>query len=240
MVLHLEILCAIRRFVRRKVNLKCVIYDCDGVMFDSLEANRRLYNRIAKSVGREELTDEELRYCHTHTVHESLAYIFKNDPEAEKRAREFLSTQINLLDFIRYLKMEPNLKKTLRLLKKKNVMTAVCTNRTTTMKHIMDKYKLWPYFDKVVTALDVKNPKPNPESVLKIISDLGVRNEDTVFVGDSEIDRQTAELAGVLFISYKNPALSCYARIDDHIQLITLFFPRKTPQRTSFCSAKGT
>ena len=37
----------------------CVIYDCDGVMFDSLEANRRLYNRIAHSMGRPPLSEEE-------------------------------------------------------------------------------------------------------------------------------------------------------------------------------------
>ena len=35
-----------------KWDIECVIYDCDGVLFDSLDANRRLYNTIAQGGGR--------------------------------------------------------------------------------------------------------------------------------------------------------------------------------------------
>ncbi|MCX7858042.1 MAG: HAD family hydrolase [Deltaproteobacteria bacterium] len=205
--------------------IQCVIYDCDGVMFDSLEANRRLYNYIATSLGRDELTHEELEFCHTHTVQESISFLFKDRPEDEIRALQFLKSSVDLKNFIPYLKMESNLVETLSFLKEKNVKTAVCTNRTTTMKHIMDIYNLWPYFDSVVTALDVKNPKPHPESVIKILRELDVQKENTVFVGDSEIDRLTASHSGVIFVSYKNPNLDCYAQIHNHLELITLFFP---------------
>lgn len=213
----------------RGIPVRCVIYDCDGVMFDSLEANRKLYNFIAKSLGREELSEEELTYCHTHTVYESLKFMFRNHPEEVERAYEFLKNHVSLSDFIPYLKMEPNLKEALGILKQKGIKTAVCTNRTTTMRHIMDLYNLWPYFDVVVTALDVENPKPHPESVVKILDKLDVKKEDTVFVGDSDIDRLTAYQSGVLFISYRNPKLECYAIINDHLDLITLFFPKETP-----------
>ncbi len=32
--------------------INCVIYDCDGVLFDSLTANRKLYDQIAVSCDR--------------------------------------------------------------------------------------------------------------------------------------------------------------------------------------------
>ncbi|MCS7281003.1 MAG: HAD family hydrolase [Desulfobacterota bacterium] len=211
-----------------EISLQCVIYDCDGVMFDSLEANRRLYNHIAKSLGREELSDYELQYCHTHTVQESLKFLFRDQPQEYEKAYHFLKNNVNLSDFVTYLRMEPNLLETLSILKRKCVKTAVCTNRTTTMKHIMDRYDLWPYFDIVVTALDVKNPKPNPESVMKILAELKVEKEKTVFVGDSEIDRMTAYESGVRFISYKNPNLAADAVIEDHLDLILLFFPNES------------
>ena len=40
------------------------------------------------------------------------------------------------------------------------------------MEYIMEKFDLNRYFDMVVTALpkDVKNPKPHPESVEKILN----------------------------------------------------------------------
>ena len=181
----------------------CVIYDCDGVLFDSIETNGRLYNHIATSIGRALLTMEELQYCHTHTVYESINHLFRHDGVLEKKALEFLK-QVDLQAFIIYLKMEPNLIQTLTLLKEKGIIRAISTNRTTSMKHIMERFNLWPYFDMVVTALDVKHPKPHPESVEKILTALNVDRERTLYVGDSEVDRETALSSGVKFIAYKN------------------------------------
>lgn len=213
-----------------RINLKCVIYDCDGVMFDSLDANRRLYNHIAKNMGREELSEEELRFCHTHTVHESLEYIFRDQPEKALEAKKFLKEKVNLMNFIPYLKMEPNLVEALKILKASSIKLAVCTNRTTTMRPIIEMYGLGDYFDIVVTALDVANPKPHPEAVLKILDALKVPKNETIFVGDSEIDRITAIESGVHFVSYKNPKLEALCMIDNHLQLIDLFLPRRAPQ----------
>ena len=43
---------------QKRWEIDCIIYDCDGVLFDSLEANGRLYNHIATSMGRSALTDD--------------------------------------------------------------------------------------------------------------------------------------------------------------------------------------
>jgi len=203
-----------------KWQISCVIYDCDGVLFDSLEANRRLYNHIATSMGRQPLTKEEVKYCHTHTVYESINHIFRCDEVTEKKALEFLKNQVDLKEFIAYLKMEPNILETLAQLEKRGIARAISTNRTTSMKHIMERFGLWPFFDMVVTALDVKNPKPNPESVEKILTALKIDREQTLYVGDSEVDRDTALSSSVRFIAYKNQELQADGFIDDHLVLL--------------------
>jgi len=43
--------------------------------------------------------------------------------------------------------------------------------------------------------------KPNPEAYLKLVKALGVRKEETIFVGDHPIDGQCAANAGVPFIA---------------------------------------
>ena len=96
-----------------KQQISCVIYDCDGVLFDSLEANRRLYNHICASMGRKPLTETELGYCHTHTVFEAIHSLFEDDEAGEKRALEFLRHQVDLKQFVEYLIMEPHLLETL-------------------------------------------------------------------------------------------------------------------------------
>jgi len=65
--------------------------------------------------------------------------------------------------YVAYLKMEPFLLQALNLLKTMGILRAINTNRTTSMKHVMELFHLWPFFDMVVTALDVEilNPIQN-------------------------------------------------------------------------------
>lgn len=204
-----------------KLRVRCVIYDCDGVLFDSIEANKKLYNDLCALVGRTPLSEEEVKYVHTHTVYETIHLIFQKDDGLEKKALEMLK-QIDLRDYIIYLKMEPYLFQILNLLKTNGILRAIDTNRTTSMKHIMDRFHLWPFFEMVVTAQDVKNPKPHPESIEKILQTLNVKKEETVFVGDSEVDQQTARSSGIKFIAYKNRYLASDAYIDNHLALLPL------------------
>jgi HAD superfamily hydrolase (TIGR01509 family) len=203
--------------------IRCVIYDCDGVLFDSFEANTRLYNDLCARVGRRSLREEELRYVHTHTVFEALHFIFGQKDEMEKKALELLRLkQIDLREYVVYLKMEPHLLQTLEKLKEKGILRAINTNRTTSMKYIMEKYDLWQYFEMVVTALDVKDPKPHPESIEKILREFNLNKEEAIFIGDSDVDQQTAKSSGVKFIAYKNEEIANDLFIDDHFDLLKI------------------
>ena len=203
--------------------IRCVIYDCDGVLFDSLEANTRLYNDLCARVGRGPLREEEMRYVHTHTVFEAIHFIFGKENEMEKKALEMLKLQqIDLRKYIVYLKMEPHLLQALEKLREKRILRAINTNRTTSMKYIMEKFDLGQYFDAVVTALDVVNPKPHPESIEKILQKFHLSKEEAVFIGDSDVDQQTAQSSGIQFIAYKNKEIGNDAYIEDHLDVIKL------------------
>ena len=201
--------------------IRCVIYDCDGVLFDSLEVNRRFYNLICATLGRSPLTEEELKHAHSHTVREAIQFLFRNDRDGEQKALVLLP-QIDPQETIAYLKIEPNLLPTLKILKGKGIIRAISTNRSTTMKPIMERFELRPYFDLVITALDVQYPKPHPESIEKIIQTFSLKKEETLFVGDSEIDSQAAGSAGVKFIAYKNKEIAADAFIEDHLAILSL------------------
>jgi HAD superfamily hydrolase (TIGR01509 family) len=205
-----------------KAGIACVIYDCDGVLFDSLEANRTLYNHIATSTGRGTLTEEELRYCHMNTVGDSIHCLFPDDAQKEAEAVRFLKEKVDFKDYIPFLKMEPYLLETLATLRQQGLRTAISTNRTTSMPHIMERFKLSPCFDMVVTALDVKRPKPHRESVDRILQSLNLKPEETLYVGDSEVDLKTAQSAGVTFVAYKNESISTGLYIDDHRSILTI------------------
>jgi HAD superfamily hydrolase (TIGR01509 family) len=208
-------------FHNPKWKIRCVIYDCDGVLFDSIEANKKFYNDLCALVGRAPLSEQEVKYVHTHTVYETIHLIFGHDDGLETKAKESLK-QIDLRNYVAYLKMEPYLLQILNLLKANQILRVINTNRTTSMKHIMEQFGLWPFFDMVVTALDVQNPKPHPESIEKIIQEFHLNKDEAVFVGDSEVDQQTAKSSGVKFIAYKNRDIMSDACIDDHLDLLHL------------------
>jgi pyrophosphatase PpaX len=52
-------------------------------------------------------------------------------------------------------------------------------------------------FDAVITADDVENPKPHPEPLIRALKSLGVSAEESLYVGDSFFDAQSAEKAGI-------------------------------------------
>ena len=209
----------------RKVNwkIRCVIYDCDGVLFDSLEANTKLYNDLCAMVGRNPLREDEMHYVHTHTVFEALHFIFGKENDLEMKALEILKEKrLDLKNYVSYLKMEPHLLQTLEKLRERGIVRAINTNRTTSMPYIMENFNLSPYFEMVVTALDVKKPKPHPESIEKIIEGFRLKKEEAVFVGDSDVDQQTAMSSGVKFIAYKNKEIANGLFIEDHLDILNM------------------
>jgi len=199
--------------------IRCVIYDCDGVLFDSLEANRRLYNDLCAAMGRPPVKAEEMKYIHSHTVFESVHFLFRDDRKAEEKALEVLK-QLDIKSYVVYLKMEPHLIETLQGLKGRGIFRAINTNRTTSVPALMARFNLRPHFDMVVTALDVEHSKPHPESVEKILRTLGVNKEEALFVGDSEVDRETADASGVRFAAYKNKEIVKEVFLEDHLDIL--------------------
>ncbi len=183
-----------------------VIFDCDGVLFNSLEANRAFYNEIATRAGRGPLNEDEMAFCHMHTALDSINYLFKDYPELIDKAFEVYDG-LDYSDFLPYMTMEPGMKETVNFLRKNNKLTAISTNRSTTMPKLIELYGLDELFHEIVCALDVKRPKPDPEGIELIFDRLGCTSKDAVYVGDSKVDEDTAKAVCIPLIAYKNKEL---------------------------------
>jgi len=213
-----------------KVQFKAVIYDCDGVMFDSFEANFAFYDRIMAMLGKPRLdrSDGELmRILHTFASKEVLRYIFP-DLETWGEAMRCASA-INYRELVPFMHMEEGFLETLDALQEHTGL-AVCTNRSASIDAVLEGFNLVGYFDIVMTASKVTNPKPHPEPLLKILEHFGIAPGEALFIGDSEVDRLTAMAAGVPFVAYKS-ALHGFARIDSHQEIIPLVLT--CPERLS-------
>ena len=185
---------------------KIIVFDCDGVLFDSKEANRRYYNHLLERFGHPAMEPAELEYVHIHNAEASVRHIFRRHRSEVPEAEAYRS-RLDYTPFLRFMNMSPGLVEFLSRIRERSV-TAISTNRTTTMPAVLAMSGLGPYFDMVVTALDVENPKPHPEALLKILHHFRLRADEGIFIGDSEVDREHAAAVGMEFIAFGNMALT--------------------------------
>ena len=67
----------------------------------------------------------------------------------------------------------------------------------------LSRNNLLKYFDIVIFGEDVINPKPNPESFLKVADSLNVNPSEAVVVEDSESGFKAAKEAGMKLVARK-------------------------------------
>ena len=192
--------------------IKVIAFDCDGVMFDTINTNKVYYNSILKHFSIPEMTEEQFAYVHMHTAHESICYLFKNSPCTKEALLH--CKNLDYSQFLKYMEIEPFLKPLLKKLRGRYKI-AIATNRTNTMGSILINHDIAEYFDIVVTAMDVKHPKPAPDPLIKILDYFNINPEDLIYIGDSKLDAAAALSAGVLFAAYRNHPLKADFHIND-------------------------
>ena len=185
--------------------LKLVIFDCDGVMFDSKDANRIYYNHLLEKFGYPLMDEQEEDYVHSHNVLDSINFIFRKYPREIEEVNQY-RISVDYTPFLKYMVIEPDLKQFLGMLKPK-FYTAISTNRSNTMPSVMKMHDLESYFDLVVTSLDVEQPKPHTEGLVKILNHFQLSASEAVYIGDSMVDREHTAGVNMRLISFKNPDL---------------------------------
>lgn len=199
--------------------IKVVGFDCDGVLFDSSSANRAYYDHLLEQVGMPAMTPDQFAYTHMHTVDESVAFLIRDSHKLG--VVQQYRRQMSYLPFIRYMTMEPHLRSLLAWLRPA-YNTAIATNRTDTMDRVLAEHGLEGAFDMVVTASDVRHPKPHPEQLLTVLTRFDIAPTQMVYIGDSELDAAAAHQAQIPFIAYANPALKADAHIGDLSEIVGL------------------
>jgi phosphoglycolate phosphatase len=196
-----------------------VIFDCDGVMFDSRRSNTNFYNHLLSHFGLPLLRDEQVAYIHMATADESVRYIFRGTPFLEQAlAYRF---QMDYTPFIQDMVPEPGLRELLAWLKP-TCGLAVATNRSNTIGKVLESYGLADTFDIVVCSLDVTSPKPHPESLFKILDFFSIRPDQALYVGDSTVDAETAKAASVQFVAYKNKNLDAAFHVEQLLDIASV------------------
>jgi len=192
--------------------IKAVVFDCDGVMFDTAMANRKYYDEVLQAFGKPALNEEQFVNVHMMTIKGAIEYLF---PEMDDLSSVYDQLKnIGYHKFIKYMIMEKGLKELLIKLKDNGYIRGIATNRTNTMEKVLEDFHLEDYFEVVMTAAKVKKPKPDPEQLLLIMEKFDLHSDEIFFIGDSDYDRQAAAGAKVRFAAFKKPELKADFNVD--------------------------
>lgn len=179
--------------------MKAVIFDMDGVIFDSERATYLCWKKVAEDHGLERM-DEVYRRCIGVTLEVTRQICL--DAYGEDFPYEQFAKEASELYHERYdggrLPIKEGVREILSYLKGNGIPIAIASStrqkRVTTQ---LDEAGLLSYFDAVVGGESVSRSKPAPDIFLYAAERLGIAPEDCVVIVDSFNGIRAAHAAGM-------------------------------------------
>ena len=176
--------------------------DCDGVLFDSYEANVAFYDSILAELGMAPLDERSRELCHRMSGPQLWGHLCGADEGLLARAKT-VAGRSDYSPFYSLMRPVPGLEETLTRLARHCVL-ALATNRGRTVEGVVDHFHLRRYLTMWFGILDVARAKPAPDMLLACLARAEVPGSRAVYVGDSSTDREAAAAAGVPFVGVGN------------------------------------
>ena len=179
--------------------VKAVIFDMDGLMFDTEALNASAWKAAGKLHGFE-MTDELLR-----------SHIGSNVETTKKLMQEHFGTGFDfeavradrIAHSFRYIEengmpLKPGLRELLAYLDEKRLKTAIATSSGEMfVRFYLEHAGLDHEFDVVVSGDKIKKGKPEPDIFLTALAELGVGAEECLVLEDSYNGITAAHRAGI-------------------------------------------
>ncbi|MFA6073179.1 MAG: HAD family hydrolase [Candidatus Woesearchaeota archaeon] len=207
------------------MTLKAVIFDVDGVLLDSFEANLKFFQDLLKKANCKQPTREEYSKM-MHMSMMSVIKYFSKSKSDEEIQRIFDMGRFREVKYpIHLLKMPKDAKKTIHELNKQYILGIVSSRVKQSIFETPAMMKLKDYFKVVVTYEDTINHKPHPDPLFLALKQLKIKPQDSVYIGDTENDLQAAKAAGMKIIIYSKDnfphADACTSSFADIIDIVS-------------------
>ena len=187
--------------------MRAIIFDLDGTLCDSAPDLRATANALLRSMGYQPLSLEVIRGFIGNGVPKLVERVMKqSDIEfTPERHADMTATFEKLYAEkpVARTVLYPGVLDALDLLKGRGYVMGVCTNKVHGITlQVLEGLKIDKYFDAVVGGDSLSTRKPDPAMLQHCVKELGAA--DVWYVGDSEVDSETAVAADIKFSLFTN------------------------------------
>ena len=176
---------------------KAIVFDMDGTVLDTLDELTKSLNYVFARHGLPALTQDAIRPCLGFGYD---GFIDKAAPDAPEPLRRTMTEE-----FIAYYSAHcqtrtfpyAGIPQVLGRLKAAGYHMAIVSNKGQgAVSELHDEY-FKDYVDFSLGETPMYRKKPAPDMVWEALKRLGCAKDDAIYVGDSEVDKETADNAGL-------------------------------------------
>jgi HAD superfamily hydrolase (TIGR01509 family) len=181
--------------------VQCIVFDVDGTLADTNRLIFASFNHVARLYAGKEFTIPEITAMFGPPEEGALLHIVPPE-QLDAAMNDYL--QFYRAEHDRLVSPFGGMKDVLQTVQDAGLHCAVFTGKgMRAAKITLEECGIERYFQYIVSGNDVQRYKPDPEGLYNILEHFHVRPEETVMVGDSNGDIQSALTAGVFAVAVR-------------------------------------
>lgn len=183
------------------VQTKAVLFDMDGVLFNTEDLSHDVFDKLAKEFGNE--FKEEDHKAILGTPQKFWASFFIQKWNVSMNEDDFASIFWERLEkeAEKHLVMMPGAMGCLKKVKKSFKTALVTSSPMKVVETKLNRFGIMDLFDVIVTGDEVLNGKPHPDPYLIAMKHLGVQKSECVIIEDSVSGVRSGKSAGCYVVA---------------------------------------
>lgn len=188
--------------------IKCIIFDMDGVIIDSEEIHKKAYYETFASIGvdvSEELY-KTLTGSSTINAFQRLVKHFKLELEPEDLVLNKRKRYVNFFENDPTLHLVKGVEELIKHSYNKGLTLVLASSSAmVNIDRVFNRFNLNSYFTAKISGADLTASKPHPEIFEKAAILGNTKRENCIVIEDSDNGVKAANDAGIFVFGYRNP-----------------------------------
>lgn len=208
----------------QNINLKAVLFDMDGVLFDSMKNHSKAWNSAMKMYGMN-LSREEA-YLHegrTGAATINIVSLRERGYEAsEEEIKQIYKTKSDIFNSLPKAEPMPGASELLKQVKDNGLTPVLVTGsgQLSLLEKLDHHYPGIFTKELMVTAFDVKYGKPNPEPYLMGLKKAGVKANEAIVVENAPLGVKAGTAAGIFTVAVNTGPIPDEALLDEGANIL--------------------